>query len=141
MVRAIRRSHEEPDQNERKRRGWSKRTEAERVYEDQPSESIAVIAREPSRDCATEQVPYQRRRRRTGLFDQFAKPRFHGVSVHRVGRDRRGPVTGQIGNDHAMGRHQVRDGPHPPEGRFAGTMQEDDRRTVAALQNGCRNPS
>ena len=115
------------------------RPEPERVHQHQPAEPVAVVDGEAGRDRAAEHVPDQHGRRRAGPLDQLAEPREHAVGVQRAVGHLRGAVAGQVGSDHAMGRHQLRDHPHPLGRELARAVQEDDRRAVAALQHGGRD--
>ena len=53
--------------------------------------------------------------------------------------DLRGAVAGQVGRDHAVRRHQVRDHPHPVGRVRARAVQQHHRRAVAALEHGGRH--
>ncbi|WP_225741392.1 hypothetical protein [Halorussus halophilus] len=49
-------------------------------------------------------------------------------------------MTGEVGDDNAMGRHEIRDDSYPPERGLSRTVKQDDWRAVTTLKNRGRNP-
>jgi hypothetical protein len=97
-----------------------------------------VLDSETSGEGAAGALPHQYGRDRTGPLDEFVKPRQDGMGIGRGVGHLRSPKTGQVGCDDTVGRHQLRDHPHPHGRELA--LQQDDRWAVTAFQHGGRHP-
>ena len=114
-------------------RGFERR-QTERVHEHQSAEPLAVIACEAGSDRASEQMSDEDGRRRAGALDQLGEPCDHSIDVELAGGHRRGALAGQVGRDHAMGRHQPRDHPHPRRRVRPGAVEQNNGRTSSTLE-------
>ena len=139
VVRVLGRLRDEFGQGQPELRRRLERRQAERVDEHQPAEPIAALAGEAGGDGAAEDLPHQHGRRRAGALDQLAEPCEHAIGVERAVSHLRGSVTRQVGGDHAVGRHQIRDHPHPLGRVLSRAVQQHDRRAVTAFQHGGRD--
>jgi hypothetical protein len=121
----VRRCHK-ASQGELEPRCWPERRQPEPVDEHQMGQLVAVAAGEPRGNSATHHPPDQHRRRGAGLPDQLTQPAQHVLGVERSISRLGGTVAGQVGSDHPIGLHQVRNHPHPVRSEFSRTMQQDD---------------
>ena len=140
VVRVLGRLRQEVVQGEAELGRGLEPRQTERVHEHQPAEQVTLVGGEAGRDRATERIPHERWRRRAGALDQLTEPRDNalGVQFAAVGHRRRA-VARQVGGDHPIGRHQVRDHLHPMRRVSRRTVQQDRRRAVTTLQHGRRD--
>ena len=109
--------------------------ETEPVHEHQAAEPVPVGGREACPDRAAQRLPDEHGRLRAGAFDEQAEPFQHalGVQPDAVCHDR-GAVARQVRCDHPMGRDEIRDHPQPVRRVARRPMQEDERWTLAPLE-------